>query len=128
VLASALGRRGHTFSLKALVAPGSRKEHRSPTNPFVMLYGVLELLQDKGPLGAYAPNRQAWARHELPKGLAVFASPNFAKSEGGTPRRRGATRKASSTAQPRQGRGLTADGDFDADHGLAFDGVGNPWY
>jgi hypothetical protein len=27
---------------------------------------------------------------------------------GGTPRRRGATRKASSAAQPRQGRGLTA--------------------
>jgi hypothetical protein len=24
---------------EALVSPGSRKEHRSPTNPFVMLYG-----------------------------------------------------------------------------------------
>jgi hypothetical protein len=32
---------GHTFSLKALVAPGSRKEHRSPKKPFVMLYGVV---------------------------------------------------------------------------------------
>jgi hypothetical protein len=31
---------------------------------------------------------------------------------------------SSPTAQPRQGRGLT--GDFDADHGLAFDGVGRP--
>jgi hypothetical protein len=50
---------------------------------------------------------------------------------GGTPRRRGATRKTSSTAQPRQGRGLTADGDFDFDARTtallsAFDGVGRP--
>jgi hypothetical protein len=30
------------------------------------------------------------------------------KTAGGTPRRRGATRKTSSTAQPRQGRGLAA--------------------
>jgi hypothetical protein len=42
---------------------------------------------------------------------------------GGTARRRGAMRKASSTAQPRQGRPW-ADGDFDADHGLGLDGVG----
>jgi hypothetical protein len=35
-------------------------------------------------------------------------------------------RKASSTAQPRQGHGLTADGDFDTDHGLGLDGVGRP--
>jgi hypothetical protein len=44
---------------------------------------------------------------------------------GGTPRRRGATRKTSSTAQPRQGRGR-ADRGFDADRGLASDGVGRP--
>jgi hypothetical protein len=33
---------------------------------------------------------------------------HYALPGGGTPRRRGATRKTSSTAQPRQGRGLTA--------------------
>jgi hypothetical protein len=42
---------------------------------------------------------------------------------GATPRRRGATRKTSSTAQPRQERGLAATSN-DADRGFAFDGVG----
>jgi hypothetical protein len=50
---------------------------------------------------------------------------HYALYRGGTPWRRGATRKTSSTAQPRQGRAW-ADGDFDADHGFAFDGVGRP--
>jgi hypothetical protein len=49
---------------------------------------------------------------------------------GGTPRRRGATRnaqdrKTSSTDSAAQARAW-ADGDFDADHGFAFDGVGRP--
>jgi hypothetical protein len=43
--------------------------------------------------------------------------------QGGMPRRRGAMRKASSTAQPGQGP-TWADGDFDADHGFGLDGVG----
>jgi hypothetical protein len=41
---------------------------------------------------------------------------------GGEARR---ARRASSTAQPRQA-GVWADGDFDADHGFAFVGVGRP--
>jgi hypothetical protein len=51
----------------------------------------------------------------------VFYTACTTHYRGGAPRRRGATRKASSTAHPRQPRAW-ADGDFDADHGFAFDG------